>query len=246
MNGRDLKSYFAKSAEDNIRGGKVNMIAQAYEEKMSMAGDEHGKLMAAVMDVLEAIPLKKCDTKGWCDLNLTCCLTEAVGLRNAAARAHARTKTEEAKLVLRRERQRLKKLKRAAKNEWMLQEFKACNETVLPGKGDRKNPYALWKLATKLKNGLDKWKKWDDSNVRNVNGDMASTLEENASIFQDFFNNLFSNDHSGDDARMEYAKMPKVEVDRQWGAPTMKEIMDELKAMKHTAAGVSGTPSVVW
>ena len=92
------------------------MIAQAYEEKRSLAGDEHGKLIAAVMEVLEAIPLKKRDTKGWCDLDLTC-LTEAVGRRNAAARAHARTKTEEAKLLLRRERQRLKKLKRTAKNE---------------------------------------------------------------------------------------------------------------------------------
>ena len=175
--------------------------------------------MAAVLDVLEAIPLKKRDTKGWCDLNLTC-LTEAVGRRNAAARAHAKTKTEEAKLLLRRERQRLKKLKRAAKNEWMLQELKAYNETVLPGKGDRKNPYALWKLATKLKNGLDKWKKWDDSNVRNANGDLASTPDENASIFQDFFNNLFSNDSGGECAKLEYEKMPKVEVDRQWGAPT--------------------------
>jgi hypothetical protein len=73
MNGRDLKSYFAKSADENIRGDKVKMIAEAHEEKKrSMAGDEHGKLMAAVMGVLEAIPLKKRDTKGWCDLNLTC------------------------------------------------------------------------------------------------------------------------------------------------------------------------------
>jgi hypothetical protein len=54
-----------------VRGEKVKMIAQAYEEKRSLAGDEHGKLMAAVMEVLEAIPLKKRDTKGWCDLNLT-------------------------------------------------------------------------------------------------------------------------------------------------------------------------------
>ena len=143
------------------------MITEACDEKRSMAGDEHEKLMAAEMDVLEATPLKKRDTKGWCDLNLAC-LTEAVGLRNAAAGACAKTKTEEAKLLLRRERQRLKKLKRAAKNEWMTQELKAYNETVLPGKGDRKNPCALWKLATKLKNGLDKWKKWDGSNFRNA------------------------------------------------------------------------------
>jgi hypothetical protein len=137
-------------------------------------------------------------------------------------------------------------LKRAAKNEWVLQELKACNETVLPGKGDRKNPCALWKLATKLKNGLGKWKKWDDSNFRNVDGDMASTPEENASIFQDSFTNLFSNDYGGDDVRMGHEKMPKAEVDRQWGAPTMKEMMDELEDVKHTAAGASGMPSVAW
>jgi hypothetical protein len=78
------------------------------------------------------------------------------------------------------------------------------------GRGTAKT-HALWKLATKLKNGLDKW---GDSNVRNASGDMASTPEENASIFQDLFNNLFSNDSGGDNARMAYEKVPKVEVDR--------------------------------
>ena len=39
--------------------------------------------------------------------------------------------------------------------------------------------------------------------------DVASTPEENASMFQDFFNNLFSDDSGGDNARMEHKKDAK-------------------------------------
>jgi hypothetical protein len=38
---------------------------------------------------------------------------------------------------------------------------------------------------------------WDDSMVKNVRGVMADTPEENANVFKDFFNDLFSNDTEG-------------------------------------------------
>jgi hypothetical protein len=70
-----------------------------------------------------------------------------------------------------------------------------------------KNPHALWKLATKLQRGIDKWRSWDGSMVKNVRGEMPDTPKENATVFQDFFNDLFSNDAEGGNVDEEHAKM---------------------------------------
>ena len=220
-------------------------MARQYEEKRKEKGDGFEHLMAAVMAVVETIPVQKRDKQGWCDLNFAG-LNDAVDARNRAAKEYAKTKTEEARLMLKSERDALKKLKKRAKNEWMLAQLRTCNESVLPGKGDRKNPYALWKLASKLQRGLDKWKSWDDTNVKDANGELASTPEQNATVFQTFFNSLFRNDMVSADADGEYVKMTAVEVDRHWSPPQMWEMMEELKKMKKTAAGVSGIPSTVW
>ena len=245
MNSRNLNDYFHREANDEVRVKKVREIANEYRQNLVIGENEHGTLLAAVQKVLMEIPFKRRERTGWCDVNETC-LNDAIEKRNVAARAYAKTKTEEARLELKRERHTLKKLKRVAKNKWMMEQLKDCNNSVLPGRKDRKNPYALWKLATRLKNGLDKWRTWDDSNVRNSAGKMAVTPEENASIFQTFFDDLFSNAEEGHDATAEYAKMEKRKVVRTWGPPTMEEMKEELKHMKHTAAGVSGIPSSVW
>ena len=142
--------------------------------------------MAAVTEIVDKLPNKKRSIRGWCDTNLDL-LNAEIETRNEAARNYASTKTEEARLVLKVVRARLKTLKKLAKNNWMMQQLHECNESVLPGKGDRKNPHALWELATKLQRGADKWKSWDDSMVKNVRGVMADTPEENANVFKDFF-----------------------------------------------------------
>ena len=244
-NGKAIGEFFGKHAEQETRDEQVLKIANEYEKRLKNGGDTHANLMAAVTAVVDELPNKKRTTQGWCDVNMDL-LNAEIEERNSAARTYAKTKTAEAKRVLQLARAKLKKLKIVAKNEWMLQQLQECNESVLPGKGDRKNPYALWKMATKLQRGLDKWKSWDDSMVRNKRGEMASTPEENATVFQDFFNELFSNDTQGGDVDQEYEKMKKREVDRMWVAPTEGEMMATLKNMKNTAAGVSGITAAVW
>ena len=152
-NAKNLRGAFSKSADETEKRRRVIEIARQYEEKRKEKGDGFEHLMAAVMAVVETIPVQKRDKQGWCDLDFAG-LNDAVDARNNAARECAKTKTEEARLRLKKERGCLKKLKKKAKNEWMLEKLKTCNETVLPGKGDRKNPCALWKLASKLQRGL--------------------------------------------------------------------------------------------
>jgi hypothetical protein len=48
---------------------------------------------------------------------------------------------------------------------------------------------------------------------KNVRGEMTDTPEENATVFQDFFNDLFRNDAEGGNVDEECAKMDQREVD---------------------------------
>ena len=48
---------------------------------------------------------------------------------------------------------------------------------------------------------------------------VASTPEQNATIFQNFFNSLFSDDVVSTGAAGEYEKMSQVEIDRAWSPP---------------------------
>ena len=244
-NGKAISEFFGKAADEKIREAQVWQIAKEHECRLKDGGSRHEHLMAAASAIVDKLPKKTRTIRGWCDTNMEL-LNAEVEIRNAAARTYATTKTEEARLLLKLVRARLKKLKKMAKNKWMLEQLSECNESVLPGKGDRKNPYALWKLATKLQRGIDKWRSWDDSMVKNVRGEMAETPEENATVFQDFFNDLFSNDTEGGNVDEEHAKMDQREVDRAWGAPKEWEMMEALKQMKHTAAGVSGITAAVW
>jgi hypothetical protein len=230
-NTKNLRDVFSKSADEKVKRERIMEMARQHEDRRKTHGDGFEHLMAAVNAVVETTPVQKREQQGWCDLNFAC-LNEAVETRNAAARECARTKTEEARLLLKKERDCLKKLKKKAKNEWMLEQLKTCDETVLPGKGDRKNPHALWKLASKLQRGLDKWKSWDDTNVKDANGNVASTPEQNATIFQKNFNSLFSDDVVSTGAVGEHKKMSQVEIDRAWSPPQMWEMKAELKKMK--------------
>ena len=81
---------------------------------------------------------------------------------------------------------------------------------------------------------------------KNVRGEMTDTPEENATVFQDFFNDLFRNDAEGGNVDEECAKMDQREVDRAWGAPKEWEMIEALKQMKHTASGVSGMTATAW
>jgi hypothetical protein len=194
---------------------------------------------------MKELPLTKRAKAGWCDLNYEY-LAASVERRNEACREHARTKTDEAKRILQAARKQLKKLKIKAKNQWMLGLLKDCNESVLPAKSDRKSAKELWSLTSKLKNGLDKWRKWEDTNLRNVQGVLAASPEENAENFKVFFDNLFNNSQKGLPTKEEYKGMMYKEADFSHGPPTMWERKRAIKGLKNTAPGRSGVPEAVW
>jgi hypothetical protein len=105
--------------------------------------------MDAVEAVLKEVPCKKRGLCGWLDFNYEC-LALAMSERNDAARTHAKTKTVEAKEMLRAARYILKKKKGVAKNKWFIHQLREGNGSTLPGGQDRKDPRAIWTMARKL------------------------------------------------------------------------------------------------
>jgi hypothetical protein len=113
-NAKNLRDAFSKSADETEQRRRVMEMARQCEEKRKEKGDGFEQLMGAAMAVVETIPVQKRDKQGRCNLNFAG-LNGAVDARNIAARAHAKTKTEEARLMLKREWDGLKKLKKRAK-----------------------------------------------------------------------------------------------------------------------------------
>jgi hypothetical protein len=199
-----------------------------------------------VEEVLALLPLKKRPPSGWLDVNFEH-IAGSVDERNEAARIYASTKTSEAKTVLQRARRDLKRRKKVAKNKCVLQVLQAGDGSPLPGGKDRKDMHAMWKLATKLKKGAKKWKPWLRINIVDANGILASDPEGNAEIFGACYDTLFTNDvHPDGPAKARHAQMQERDNERNWLAPTMKELRAAVAEMKSTAPGLSGITSAVW
>ena len=237
---RDLESYFGKDADDEKNKEVVQKIAEKWNGGCTATGNGCENLTAAVQEVLDALPLKKRAKSGWLDMNYQY-ISESVDTRNAAARDYARAKTEESKSMLQEARRELKKRKKVAKNKWFLHVLHDSNDSTLPGGKDRKDSYALWTMAKKLKRGAKKWKPWLRRNIVDAAGIPATDPAGNAANFAEFYNDLFTNDvaPNGPTTAL-FSQMQQVATDRVWLSPTMTEMRKAVKSLRATA------PASVW
>ena len=242
---RDFDSVFGDKADPILRQNNIDKVLHTFQS--SEKGSHYDRLMSAVETVTSTLPLKKPKNVGWCEVNSTE-LMKAIEERNKACKTYASFKTEETKLALTKCRHSLKKLKKQLKNEWLLEQLQECNESVLPGGKDQKNAYAIWKLAEKMKRGVNKWKGYEFQNIRNQEGVLATTPAENADNFRDFFNDLFDNPHTNSpEARAHFKRMEKREVKRSWREPQLWEVKKVVKdKMNKAAPGLSGKPACLW
>jgi hypothetical protein len=134
-NGKAISEFFGKAADEKIREAQVWQIAKEHECRLKDGGSKHEQLMAAVPATVGKLPKKKRPIRGWCDANVEL-LNAEVEIRSAAARTYATTKTEEARLLLKLVHARLKKLKKMAKNKWMLEQLRECNGKTLTPSGN--------------------------------------------------------------------------------------------------------------
>ena len=253
-NAKDIAQHFMPQGETATCA--IRDILHDYEHKQRQAKTatqdnhkEYNSLLQSVVKVIETIPPKKKSPRGWCELNAED-LTTTISARNTAAREHAKTKTEASRLKYKDTRSCVRKAMRSAKNAWLLNMLNACNLSLLPGGKKANDAKAIWTLITKLKRGVSKWKQWNYKNIQDNEGQMANSPSTNADNFQAYYTNLFSNkpntENNVDKADKWYAKMTRVENDREWRPPTETEMMTAVKSLKKVSPGLSGIPAEVW
>ena len=139
-------------------------------------------MMTAVLMTIDELPNKVRAPSGWCDLHYSS-IKKAIEERSIRSRDYVKWKTPDTKLLYKQARRRVKMTMREAKNRRLLKMITNCNLSLLPGGPKRSDPRAIWNFTKKITRGSSKWKKWSMSNVRNMNGDLATTPEGNADNF---------------------------------------------------------------
>ena len=245
---KDIKKVFGKTAEAEERKAIVRKVLDSFHKRKGDKGNDYSRLLMAVNDVVESLPTKQRSPRGWCELNESV-LKEATTIRNERSRQYAKRQTQENKALYSEARKCVKKLKRTAKNKWLLQEVRASNASLLPGGQNRTGAGTVWNFVRRCKRGVKKWRAWNYCNIKDFEGIMGKGPEDNATNFQAYYNKLYANKETPmrkDESQKWYDRMPQEATDREWRAPTEAEMSRALREIKHTAPGLSGIPIAVW
>ena len=87
-----------------------------------------------------------------------------------------------------------------AKNSWIEEKCKLLNESVQRGTKDS------WELLGKLKSGLDRSKTVNSTKMKKPDGSLCETPEENAEVFRQHFENLYSTIPNTDESVLEHVE----------------------------------------
>ena len=80
-----------------------------------------------------------------------------------------------------------------------------------------------------------KWKPWKFTNIQDSNGVLGSGPQENATNFQMYYDDFFSNEATQmrpDNSQMWFDQMHQYESDMEWGAPSEAELLRAAKEIK--------------
>jgi hypothetical protein len=201
-------------------------------------------LMDAVDRTITTLPKIVTPPRGWYDVNDP--ITRPLVLsRNAAHELWTTTGTATAKAACRESDKRLQVALRHAENSWWQQELAPAHSPRLPGGAARRTPYAFWQQAQHALRGSSKWKPRTRAFVRNTAGVQAVTVAENASNICEYFSSMY-NFSSRPAAAAHIERVPQIEPDRSYLSPRIHEVLTAVRALKHKAPGLSGTPISVW
>ena len=244
-NGLDFQAKYGScvSEDDTLEAG--NEISILYKEFSAANPQEsrHECLQLAVAQAVGSLSKKNTGKKGWYEGN-EAELLEWIEKRNAATLRHATSKSLEDLAALRLVRATLKKVKRKSKNEWWMNLLRKCNATVNPSATDNKYPGSIWSTRKTIMTKGARWLPRSFQNVRDRNGEKASTPEGNAENLSACFADIFDPKVNPDGWKeIEAMTMTQRQELVGWGAPREHETRSAILHLKETAAGPSGVPA---
>ena len=130
---------------------------------------------------------------------------------------------------LRLARKKLAKAVHRAKDAWLRQQCNKLNSGILNARGTK----PAWDAVGKMKLGMAKTRPNNVKNMKRLNKSVCKTPKENAQVFKEHFEKLFSRSTNYDESVLEmlYQLTPAEDLDHP---PTDEEIHLAIKNLRNT------------
>ena len=200
-------------------------------------------ILAAALEAtaLEMLPTKAKPQPDW----FTAREAELIALiaaRDTALNAHHTRPTRETSAARTRARAALQAGIRAARSAWVVDKCRQINDGIVAQRGTA----AAWALVSELRDGLCGAKRRSaPAKMRLPDGTLASSPEENASVFAAHFEKLYGRTASFDASVPELLRQRPVAAGLDH-APTDREIQRALGKLRDTGPGDSGLVARLW
>ena len=200
-------------------------------------------LSTAIKNTAEKVLPKKPKVQpGWFQMHSDT-LTPLIQARNnamsAAFSSSKRLRSNTIKLRL--ARKKLAKAVHRAKDAWLRQQCNELNDGILNARGTK----PAWGAVGKLKSGMAKTRPTNVKNMKRPDKSVCKTPEENAEVFKEHFEKLFSRLPNYDVSVLEMLDQltPVEDLDHP---PTDEEIHLAIKNLRNTGPGESGICAQVY
>ena len=190
---------------------------------------------------LEMLPTKAKPQPDWFAARETELLA-LIAARDAALNAHHSRPTRESAAARTRARAALQAGLRGARSDWILDKCKLINDGIVAQRGTS----AAWNLVLELRAGLcGAQRRTAPAKMRMADGSLASSPEQNASVFATHFEKLYGRTASFDASMPELLKQRPVAVGLDH-IPTDLEIRRALGKLRDSGPGDSGLVARLW
>ena len=199
--------------------------------------------LAAAMNAaaLETLPKRQRSQPSWFEAAAEP-LRARTAARDAAFHAHLSHPSNHTATRLRAVRAALHKEVRAAKSSWIFEQCRRVTAGLVGSCGVK----AAWDALGALRAGLCGVRtRAAPAKMRKADGSLATSPEENATVFANHFQKLYGHPPSFDASVMELVQQRDVMPGLD-GLPTDTEISRALGRLRNTAPGPSGLPAALW
>ena len=213
-------------------------MAQLVRSAEVVDGEDRYDRLALAMEkaACEVLPKRERSQPGFFEKSKDV-LRRLIDKRNDALQLCFRTRrvTRQNFAILRDSRVQLKRAVEKAKSDWIMAQMDELNG----GANHRNGFQCCWDALKRLKAGLSKTRKAPPKRMRKTDGSLASTPEENATVFADHFAALYGRQAQFDWSVVDEIPVLPVLVDLD-SLPSDIEIFTAIRRLRNTAPGCSG------
>ena len=189
---------------------------------------------------VQTLPKRKRGAPQWFEASAGT-LRKSITNRNSAFNAWHRTPTPENKVSYKSSRSEAQRFVRQAKSEWIVNKCRIVNSGFDNARGGK----GAWDMVKVLRSGLCPPRRPPPAKMKRPDGTIASTPEENGSVFADHFSGLYGRQPSFDESVLDLLPQEPVYTNLDL-PPSDDEILKASRKLRDTSPGASGLHARLW